>query len=48
MTAGLLLAAFLFVLCAVVSEKNVLWIPVILLVAVAAANTTGALTALRF
>lgn len=38
MTVGLLIAAALFTACAIAAEKNALYIPVILLVAAAAAN----------
>lgn len=38
MTLGLVLAAALFIIGAVASEKNALWLPAILLLAAAAAN----------
>lgn len=38
MTLGLILGAALFVVAAILSEKNALWLPVIVLAAAAAAN----------
>lgn len=38
MTIGLIIAAGLFVACALVARENALWIPALLLVAAAAAN----------
>ena len=42
MTLGLILAAALFIACALVADKNVLFIPAILLLAAAAANALWA------
>lgn len=38
MTIGLILAAAIFIVAALAMEKNGLWLPVILLLAAAAAN----------
>lgn len=38
MTLGLILGACLFIVAAVASEKNALWLPAVLLAAAAAAN----------
>lgn len=38
MTAGLIIGAVLFIIIALAMEKNALWLPVIVLVAAAAAN----------
>ena len=39
LTVGLFLGAVLFVTAAVLGERNALWLPVVVLIAAAAANT---------